>query len=167
MRVAPVLTVTDTSPTGRSIFGRIHICAFAAMAAFLYAAPAVAANAIGQIKNVSGEAQILRESDLLPASVGVAVYQADIVRTGTDGTLGMTFVDNSTFSIGPGSEIALERFRFDTTTHEGEMTTDLKTGTLAVISGKLVKQSPGAMVVRTPSSILGVRGTKFLVEVGE
>jgi len=36
-----------------------------------------------------------------------------------------------------------------------------------VISGRIAKQSPDAMTVRTPSAILGVRGTEFLVKVGD
>ncbi|TMH15282.1 MAG: FecR domain-containing protein, partial [Betaproteobacteria bacterium] len=39
----------------------------------------------------------------------------------------------------------------------------LRKGTLSVVSGKIAKQSPDAMKVKTPSSILGVRGTEFLV----
>ena len=41
-----------------------------------------------------------------------------------------------------------------------------KQGTLAVVSGKLAKQSPDAMKVKTPAAILGVRGTEFLVRTG-
>ena len=40
-------------------------------------------------------------------------------------------------------------------------------GTLSVVSGKLAKRSPDAMTVRTPSTILGVRGTEFVVRAGE
>jgi hypothetical protein len=41
----------------------------------------------------------------------------------------------------------------------------LQRGTLAVVSGRLAKQSSDAMTVRTPSAILGVRGTQFVVLV--
>jgi hypothetical protein len=34
---------------------------------------------------------------------------------------------------------------------------------LSVISGRIAKQSPEAMTVRTPSTILGIRGTEFVV----
>jgi translocation and assembly module TamB len=40
-------------------------------------------------------------------------------------------------------------------------------GTLAVISGKIAKQSPEAMTVRTPAAILGVRGTEFVVSAAD
>ena len=38
-----------------------------------------------------------------------------------------------------------------------EAKAQLRQGTLAVVSGKIVKQSPGAMRVRTPASVMGVR----------
>jgi hypothetical protein len=44
---------------------------------------------------------------------------------------------------------------------------ELRSGTLAVISGRIAKQSPQSMTVRTPSALLGVRGTDFVVAVGE
>jgi hypothetical protein len=87
--------------------------------------------------------------------------------TGTDGSAGITFADNSRLSVGPNSTLAINRFKFDQTTHEGGFDSTLKRGTLSVISGKLAKRSPDAMTVSTPSTILGVRGTEFVVKAGE
>ena len=75
----------------------------------------------------------------------------------------VTFV--AAFSRGPNSVLAIDRYAFDTTTHAGRFDASLKKGTLAVISGKMVKQSPDAMRVHTPTSIMGVRGTEFVVRV--
>jgi hypothetical protein len=61
----------------------------------------------------------------------------------------------------------VDKYTFNTTTHAGEFDASLKKGTLAVVSGKIVKQSPGAMRVRTPATIMGVRGTEFVVQVQE
>ena len=61
----------------------------------------------------------------------------------------------------------IERFVFNSTTHQGEFDTRLKKGTLAVVSGQIVKQSPEAMRIRTPAAIMGVRGTEFIVKVDE
>jgi hypothetical protein len=60
---------------------------------------------------------------------------------------------------------SIESYRFDSTTHDGQFDASLKKGSLAVVSGKMVKQTPGSMRVRTPSSVMGVRGTEFLVRV--
>ena len=63
--------------------------------------------------------------------------------------------------------LVVDRYNFDSTTHAGNFDASLKKGTLAVISGKMVKQSPDAMKVRTPAAIMGVRGTEFVVQVEE
>jgi len=127
---------------------------------------AVAVAAAGQIKVSKGSAQIERSGQKLPASVGHVVQQGDVVITGSDGSVGITFRDNSLVSIGPDSVLAIDRFVFNSTTHQGNFDSTLKQGTLAVVSGKLAKQSPEAMKVKTPAAILGVRGTEFLVRTG-
>ena len=57
------------------------------------------------------------------------------------------------------------RYEFDSTTNAGRFDASLQRGTLAVVSGRLAKQSADAMTVRTPTAILGVRGTEFVVSV--
>ena len=128
-------------------------------------AAAAAAQEAGEIKTVSGTASVERGGKRLPATVGMAVRQSDILVTGADGALGVTFTDNTLLSVGPGSTLVIDRYAFDSTTYGGQFDASLKKGTLAVVSGKIVKQSPGAMRVKTPSSIMGVRGTEFVVKV--
>jgi hypothetical protein len=128
------------------------------------ALPALAAEA-GRVKVSKGDVQIERDGKRLPAPVGAAIQARDTVKTGPDGSVGITFQDNSLLSAGPNSELVIERFVFDSTTHKGEFDTALKKGTLAVVSGKIVKQSPEAMRIRTPAAIMGVRGTEFVVKV--
>jgi hypothetical protein len=124
-----------------------------------------ATDPVGQIKTAAGEVHIERDGKRLAAEPGALVLESDSVRTGRDGSVGLTFTDNSLLSAGPNSVLVIERYAFNSTTHAGHFDASLKKGTLAVISGKIVKQSPGAMRVRTPASIMGVRGTEFLVRV--
>jgi outer membrane protein OmpA-like peptidoglycan-associated protein len=131
----------------------------------LGAAPALPEGQIGRIKTVSGTASITRGSQHLPATPGVPIYREDVIETGPDGSIGITFVDDSVFSTGPGSQLALSQFRFDVNDSRGNMLAELKKGTLAVVSGEITHTTPGAMSIKTPSSILGVRGTTFAVEV--
>ncbi len=132
----------------------------------LLALPAMAGDA-GRVKVSKGEVQIERDGKRLPAPVGAIIQVHDTVKTGLGGSVGITFQDNSLLSAGPNSELVIERFVFDSTTHKGEFDTALKKGTLAVVSGKIVKQSPEAMRVKTPAAIMGVRGTEFVVKVDE
>ena len=131
---------------------------------FGFATAGLAADA-GEIKTISGTVQLERAGKKLPVKIGMAVQQADTVITGADGSAGIIFTDNSRLSVGPNSVLAIDKYAFDTTTHAGQFDASLKKGTLAVISGKMVKQSPESMRVRTPSSIMGVRGTEFVVKV--
>ena len=143
----------------------IRILACAAFAAgALVAAPALA-NDIAQIKSVSGTVMVERGSQRLLASEGLKLQQADVIRTGIDGSVGITFIDNTMMSAGPNSSLTLDKFSFNSTTHEGRLDTSIRSGTLSVISGKIAKQSPEAMTIRTPAAILGARGTEFFVQV--
>jgi hypothetical protein len=144
--------------------------AAAITAAVFAVAPALAsdpAGDVGQIKTMHGTVHVERAGQRLAAVPGMNVRQADNLVTGADGAVGVTFLDNSRLSLGPGSTLAIDRYTFDSTTHAGQFDASLKKGTLAVISGRMVKQSPDAMRVRTPSSVMGVRGTEFVVRVEE
>lgn len=123
------------------------------------------ADGVGQIKVLSGTVHVQRGDQSLPVKVGSSVQQSDLLVTGGDGSVGVTFTDNSLLSVGPNSVLAIDRYAFDSTTHAGQFDASLKKGTLAVVSGKMVKQTPGAMRVHTPTSIMGVRGTEFAVRV--
>jgi hypothetical protein len=118
---------------------------------------------IGQIKVAKGQVTIERGGRVVPAQVGVRVQEGDVVKTGPDGSVGITMRDDSLLSAGPGSVLALDRFAFDPATQRGRFDTSLNRGTLALMSGRIAKQSPDAMTVRTPAAVLGVRGTNFVV----
>lgn len=144
-----------------------QVFAAAAVASMLAVTGTVWANDVGQVKTAKGTVHVERDGKLLPASVGMPIRQADSLVTGADGAVGVTFSDNSLLSTGPNSVLVVDHYNFDSTTHAGRFDASLKKGTLAVVSGKMVKQSPDAMKVRTPAAIMGVRGTEFIVQVEE
>lgn len=79
--------------------------------------------------------------------------------------MSLTFVDNTRFAVGPNSRIALSKFEYDKTKQNGSFVTKVERGSLAVVSGRIAKSGRDAMQVSTPESLLGVRGTRFIVEV--
>ena len=139
-----------------------------AMLAFLLAFTASLAHAadIGQVKIAKGTVTIERAGQSIPAGVGTRLQTSDVVTTGNDGSVGITMTDDSLLSAGPNSVLALDRYDFDDVTSAGRFDTSLRKGTLAVVSGRLARQSRDAMTVRTPSAVLGVRGTEFVVSAG-
>lgn len=122
---------------------------------------------IGQIKVSKGQVSIERRGQVLPGRLGTRLEPADILKTGPDGSVGITMSDNSLLSAGPNSILSLDRYDFDATSNQGRFDAQLKKGSLAVISGRIAKQNPEAMTVRTPSAILGVRGTEFVVSAND
>jgi hypothetical protein len=122
---------------------------------------------VGRIKVSRGAVHVERGGRELPAPVGAEVRLADVVVTGADGSAGIVFLDASLLSVGPRTSLAIDRFAFDSTTNQGRFDASLKKGTLAVVSGKIAKQSPGAMRVTTPAAILGVRGTELVIRADD
>lgn len=145
---------------------RLTIPALVAAALLTGMAPALAEPA-GIVKTSRGVANIERNGQRLPASVGAAVEARDRIVTGADGAVGVTLRDNTMLSAGPNSVLDLNRFAFNSTTHEGTIDASVKRGTLAVISGKIAKANPDAVHFFTPSITVGVRGTEFVIEAGQ
>lgn len=137
-----------------------------ALAALAPAGAAHAADAAGTVKTVRGTATIERGAQRIPATPGVKVEAADRIRTGADSSVGILLADNTTLTAGPNAQLSLDRYRFDSTTHQGEMQASVQRGSLAVISGKLPKASPESVRFQTPSVTLGVRGTSFVIDAG-
>ena len=142
----------------------IGACALA-----LVATPAFAQQSIpaGHVKVASGSAFIVRGGTTLPVKTGEAVFEADSLKTGTDGRVGITLRDDTRVSIGPSSEVHLSSFVYAPS--DGQLGLALKfvRGVAAYVSGRIAKLAPDAVRLETPASILGVRGTMLAVRVSE
>lgn len=122
---------------------------------------------IGSIKTVQGAAAVIRDGTEIPAAIGVAVQQNDVLRTGSDGSLGITFRDETMMSIGPNTEISLDRYAFAPEENKYSLVARITRGTLFYVSGLIAKLSPKSASVVTPGGTIGVRGTRFVVRVKE
>lgn len=121
--------------------------------------------AAGMVKNLKGTVSVERGGKLVAVTEGMEVFASDKLRTGDDSAVGITLKDNTLLSAGPNTVLALSRFAFNATTHEGVMDASVRKGTVAVVTGKLAKQNPDSVRFTTPTTVLGVRGTEFVVEV--
>lgn len=144
---------------------RSHWAAAGLAAASILAFSAHAAEQAGMVKVSKGSVSIERDGKKMTADVGTPVLVADRVRTGTDGSVGVTLRDNTLLSAGPNSLIVIDKFAFDNTTQDGNMSVGIRKGTLSVASGKIAKRTPESVDFHTPTSVLGVRGTEFVIEV--
>lgn len=126
---------------------------------------ASAAAEVGRIKSSAGQAFVVRGAAQLPARPGLGVESSDTLLTRRDGRLALTFIDNTRFALGPNSSVSVSKFLYDRRTQRGEFEARVNRGSLAVVSGQIAKSRKDAMKVRTPTTLLGVRGTRFVVSV--
>lgn len=133
--------------------------------ALAMAAPAFAQDApvAGRVKVASGDAYIVRQNASIPAQVGQVVYEADGLKTGANGRLGVTMKDDTRVSIGPSSEVRLEQYAYAPT--QGRLAFALRVvqGIAAYVSGRIAKMAPDAVRLETPAAIVGVRGTSVAI----
>lgn len=127
------------------------------------AAPAAAE--VARVKSSAGAAFVVRGTAQMPARPGLIVEDRDRLVTKKDGRLALTFIDNTRFALGPNSDVSVAKFLFDRKTQRGQFEAKVNRGSLAVVSGQIAKNGRDAMKVRTPTTLLGVRGTRFVVNV--
>ena len=121
--------------------------------------------AAGRVKLVSGTASIVRAGAPVPAKVGEVVFEADALRTGTDGRLGVTLKDETRISLAPNSEVRLDRFLYAPSEGRLAFTLRIVRGITAYVSGRIARLAPDAVRLETPTAIVGVRGTRLVIRV--
>jgi hypothetical protein len=121
----------------------------------------------GRIKVSSGAAFIVRGGSLVPAQAGQVIFEADSLRTGADGRLGITLKDDTRISLGPASEVRVERFVYAPADARIGLVLKVVRGVMAYVSGRIAKLSPDAIRLETPAAVVGVRGTTLAIRVTE
>lgn len=119
----------------------------------------------GHIKIVSGSAVILRNNATVAARPGQPLFASDALRTGGDGSVGVTLVDDTRLSLGPNSEVRLERYVYAPAEGGFGMVLKFVRGVAAYVSGRIAKLAPDSIRLETPAAIVGVRGTTVAVRV--
>ena len=80
--------------------------------------------------------------------------------TGDGGTLGVVFIDDSTFSLGGSARMTVDEFVYDPASQSGSSSISIVQGVFTFVSGQIAAASPDAMTVSTPVITIGIRGTR-------
>ncbi len=97
--------------------------------------------------------------------VGDLVYQGDVVQTGADGRVGVTFTDGTAFNLSSNARMVLNEFVYDPNSKSNSTLFSLSKGTFTFIAGKVAKT--GDMKIDTPVATMGIRGTTPHVEISD
>ena len=124
---------------------------------------AAAAKIIGHVTKLSGNATAIRNGVSIILNNGDNVHQGDVVQSGSNSTLGITFVDGSVFGLGSNAKMVLNEMVYDPNGSSNSSFLSLVQGTISFVAGATAKH--GDMKVDTPVATMGIRGTAVLVEI--
>lgn len=138
---------------------------FLFLAVLTLAAGSATAQVAGYVKTVNGQASIVTAGATRAAQPGTPLSIGDEVRTGADGSLGITLKDNTMLSFGPSTTFTLEDFLFAPAQGGLQLGGRIGAGSLQYVSGGIARLKPEAVKIKTPTGIIGVRGTRFVAVV--
>jgi hypothetical protein len=129
---------------------------------------------VGKVMSAAGTAHIEHAAGVVvqanapaagidQAKVGDLVYRGDMIQTGTDGAISITFADGSSFNVSNNARMEVNEFVYDPKGHSNSSLVSLTKGTFTFIAGNVAHT--GDMKVDTPLGTMGIRGTAPRVEI--
>lgn len=146
---------------------------YASLAAMACAFLSVATAASAQDIEQAGVAAAVRGDVVLvaaaPASVervvgknlgsGDRIFLGDEISTGPNSGMQIMLLDETIFTIGPDAGLVIDEFVYDPATNAGQVTASVVKGAFRFVSGRVAKEEPRNMNVKTPVGTIGIRGT--------
>src|SRR5580658_3219897 len=129
------------------------------------AAAAPADNSVGQVATLQGSATVTRGNTTTPLQIADPIYEKDTLQTALDSALGITFDDETTFSLSANTRIVVNAFVYEEGGNANAASFNVATGTAAFVASFVAKT--GDMNITTDTATLGIRGTTGVVEVPE
>ncbi len=129
-------------------------CAIAALVALSSTASFAQDASIGNATATKNKVDGVMGSKVEPIAKGTNLYTNEVVRTGDASVADLKFLDESTMSVGPISEVKLDKFVYDPG-GSGTVVIQATKGAFRFVTGK---QDQKAYQIKTPYGTLGIRG---------
>jgi VCBS repeat-containing protein len=151
------------SPDGAHLTGDI-VNALTGHVQYAQAAGGIApAQIIGHVTKLSGSATAVRNGVAVILNNGDNVEKGDVVSTGGDSTLGITFIDGTVFGLSSNARMVLNEMVYDPNGSSNSSLLSLVAGTITFVAGETAKH--GDMKIDTPVATMGIRGTAVLTQI--
>ncbi|WP_156948629.1 VCBS domain-containing protein [Bradyrhizobium sp. WSM1417] len=151
------------SPDGAHLTGDV-VNALTGHVQYAQAASGIAAaQVIGHVTKLSGSATAVRNGVSVILNNGDNVEKGDVVSTGGDSTLGITFIDGTVFGLSSNARMVLNEMVYDPNGSNNSSLLSLVAGTITFVAGETAKH--GDMKVDTPVATMGIRGTAVLSQI--
>jgi FecR-like protein len=97
-------------------------------------------------------------------TVGANIVHKERIHTTPTGSVQLLFVDKSTLSIAPNTNLLIDEYVYDPKSNSGHMLTNLAEGALRFVGGALSHQ--GDASITTQDAAIGIRGGTVTVDRG-
>ena len=154
----PLLVSLDGAPLDSAI-----VDALTGHTQYAQAGGGPAGKVVGHIAKMTGSASIVRNGVTIDVQVGDAVYQSDVLQTGSSSTVGLVLADGTAFNLSANARLMLNDLTFDASSTSNSSFITLVQGAASFIAGQVAKT--GDMKVATPAAVIGVRGTAVKLEI--
>ena len=115
---------------------------------------------IGIVDTVEGEVSLSRlDGNSVQAAAGTSIFLGDVIETAPGSSVGITFIDDSTFALGESGRMVIDELVFEPGQGAGQSAFSVLKGVFSFVSGKIADAGDDAMVVTTPVLSIGIRGT--------
>lgn len=117
-------------------------------------------NAVGVAAAVHGNVQAqLPGEPAREVRSGTPIFLGDQVSTDAKGYLQLMLRDQTTFTIGANSALAIDEFVYNPQTDAGKVGARVVKGVFRFVTGKVARKNPSDMTVKLPVGTIGIRGT--------
>ena len=127
------------------------------------AGTSAAGKVVGHVAKLTGSASIVRNGVTVELNNGDAIYQNDVVQTGSGSTIGLVMIDGTTFNLAANARLMLNDLTFDATSTSNTSLFTLMQGAASFVAGQVAKT--GDMKVGTPVATVGIRGTAVILDI--
>jgi len=127
---------------------------------------AVEGKAIGMVSSFYGDVkdQHKGEAEWIPAKLGLEVYPQDKVKTEIKSKVRLTFEDGSLLNLSESTELVIKEHIYAPDEQKRQSVLSMAQGKMRVLCQKMTGAG-SQMQVETPTAVIGIRGTEFLVWV--
>ena len=120
---------------------------------------------VGIVKSITGQVEVKRSRTIHPLSKGDKLQNGDILMTKRKSSIGIIFDDGSILALGAKSIFAINKFIVHPDDNHYDVDLNMTQGKASFSSGKIGRLAPESVKFHVPEGVIGIRGTKFLVEI--
>ncbi|MDP7451282.1 MAG: hypothetical protein QGE95_03320, partial [Arenicellales bacterium] len=123
------------------------------------------AEEIGAVLFESGDVVAIRNGEEVELSKGDPLYKGDIIKTGDSSFIRAKMLDDTRFNLGKNGEATLSDFAYDANAGIGRFEASVRVGGFQYKSGGIGtlanNMTQAHSTIRTPSAIIGIRGSEL------